>query len=53
MELDIIFSQMEILMMGIGKMEKQMEKENLFLKMEIFMKVNLKIILFLVMVFLL
>ena len=53
MELDIIFSQMEILMMEIGKMEKQMEKENLFLKMEIFMKVNLKIILFLVMVFLL
>ena len=48
MEMDIIFFQMEILMKEIGKMEKQMEMENLILKMVIFMKENLKIILFLV-----
>ena len=52
MEKEIIFSQMEILMMEIGKMGKQMELENLFLKMEIFMKENLKIRLFVVKEFL-
>ena len=46
-----IFSQMEIFMKEIGKMEKQMELVNLFLMMEIFMKENLKIILFVEMEF--
>ena len=45
---DIIFFQMEIHMMEIGKMEKQMVKVNLLLKMVIFMKENSKIILFVV-----
>ena len=49
---EIIFFQMEIVIMEIGKMERQMELENLFLKMGIFMKENLKIIFFLVKVFL-
>jgi hypothetical protein len=52
MEKEIIFFQMEILIMEIGKMGKRMEKENLLLKMGIFMKENLKIIFFLVKVFL-
>ena len=47
MEKEIIFFQMEILIM---EMKRQME--NLLLKMEIFMKENLKIIFFLVKVFL-
>ncbi len=49
---EIIFFQMEIVIMVIGKMERQMVLENLLLKMGIFMKENLKIILFLVKVFL-
>jgi hypothetical protein len=44
----IIFFQMEMLMKVIGLMGKQMVKENLLLKMVIFMKENLKIILFVV-----
>ena len=48
MDKDIIFFQMVMLMKEIGLMGKQMVKGNLLLKMGIFMKENLKIILFVV-----
>ena len=44
----IIFLLMGTHMMEIGQMVKQMDKVNLYLKMEIYMKENLKTTLFLV-----